>query len=86
MCSSCINTSTHKIVFLLKNPLYLVCVSQTNETEEQVSTIYLYELVMNLLYIYIKYKYYIYSNMQLWFIIYNVLYIYIYIYVLFYNF
>jgi len=45
---SCINTSTHKIVFLLKNPLYLVCVSQTNETEEQlkIQLLYLYNQIL----------------------------------------
>ncbi|KAG4087450.1 DUF254-domain-containing protein [Neocallimastix lanati (nom. inval.)] len=45
---NCINTSTHKIVFLLKNPLYLVCVSQTNETEEQlkIQLLYLYNQVL----------------------------------------
>ncbi|ORX75692.1 DUF254-domain-containing protein [Anaeromyces robustus] len=44
----CINTSTHKIVFLLKTPLYLVCVSQTNETEEQLKLqlIYLYNQIL----------------------------------------
>jgi len=44
----CINTSTHKIVFLLKTPLYLVCVSQTNETEEQLrlQLLYLYNQIL----------------------------------------
>ncbi|OUM65411.1 hypothetical protein PIROE2DRAFT_20342 [Piromyces sp. E2] len=45
---SCIDTSTHKIVFLLKNPLYLVCVSQTNESEEhlKLQLQYLYNQVL----------------------------------------
>ncbi|ORX60902.1 DUF254-domain-containing protein [Piromyces finnis] len=45
---SCINTSTHKIVFLLRNPLYLVCVSQTNESEEhlRLQLLYLYNQIL----------------------------------------
>jgi len=45
---NCINTATHKIVFLLKNPLYLVCVSQTSESEEhlRLQLLYLYNQVL----------------------------------------
>lgn len=33
----CINAGQHRFVFLLKTPLYLVCVSRSGESEAQVT-------------------------------------------------
>ncbi|KAF9983034.1 Vacuolar fusion protein mon1b [Mortierella antarctica] len=53
----CINAGQHKFVFLIKGPLYLVCVSRSGESESQASTVtrlrdqlgYLYSQIISVL-------------------------------------